>query len=119
MAFSVRETIYRIPEFYNPEHKEGLRDLVMVYKIHDSGDQDGLYTVTFKNNTVEVKDGAAEDYTVKMLMTANAYEALTKGIYSPESAFMTGDIRYIGNILAHEEMQKYLKIPKEAKIKNL
>ena len=119
MAFSVRDTIYSIPSFYRADHMEGLRDLVMVYKIHDSGDQDGEYTVTIRNNEIGVRDGAAENYTVRMLMTAKAYEAFTKGIFSPEVAFMTGDIRYIGNILAHEEMQKYLKIPKGTGIKYL
>ena len=115
MAFSVREHMEKICEYFDGSRTNGRR-LILVYKFHDSGENDGIYTIRIENDTCTLEEGEAADYTTKMILTAEGYERIVTGKMMVISAFWNGAIRYIGSTLGLEELQTYLDIPKDSGI---
>ena len=115
MAFSVREHLQKICEYFDSS-KANDRNLSLVYKIHDSGENDGVWTILINNCNCILETGEIPGYTAKMLMTAEAYERVVTGRMMLICAYWNGAIRYIGDTLAQEELQSYLTIPQDSGI---
>lgn len=111
MKMSVCEYLEKICDFFDPE-KAGNRRLVLVYKIHDSGENDGTWTIHIEGGKCELRQGEEADYNVKMLMTAETYERIVTGkLPLGYLSYVNGDVRYFGEMLGYEEMQTFLTIP--------
>lgn len=111
MEFRVRDYLQKISEYFDGS-KSGERRLVLVYKIHDSGKNDGVWTVHIENGKCELHEGEEENYDVKMLMTAETYQRIITGkLPLGYLSYQNGDVRYLGKMLGYEEMQTFLNIP--------
>lgn len=115
MAFSVIDNLQKICEYFDGSKTFGRR-LVLVYKIHDSGENDGVWTVRIEKYKCSIKQGEDTDYTVKMLMTAETYEQLVTGFLPVDLAYWQGGVRYTGQTLAQQEMMTYLNVPPDSGI---
>ena len=122
--YSVREYLERIPLYFDA-NKAGESCLVVVYEIHDSADNDGIWTVTVAEGKCTVSTGEPEigpgsepgRYDVKLYLTAEVYRRILNGSMEiSKTPYATGAVRFFGNQLAHQELNSYLTIPKEARI---
>ena len=114
--YKVETYLEKIPEFFNKE-KAANRTLTIVYEFHDSGDNDGAWTVAVSNGTCTLSKGAADDFDTLLYMTAEAYHrVLTGRLDITRLTYSTGAVRYFGNTLGHRELNEYLSIPKGAGI---
>ncbi len=111
MSFSVKEHLDKIVEYFDPE-KAGDNALTVVYVLHDSGENDGVWTVSIADGKIALTEGEAEHYDTKMRMTAEVYERIVKGwLDITRLAYLTGAVRYYGRSLGQQELQRYLTIP--------
>jgi len=112
--YNIEEYLEKIPEYFDSE-KAGDRKLVIVYEFHDSGDNDGAWTVTIADGKCSLIKGSAEDYDTLMYMTAEVYRRiLMSRLDYARLAYSTGAVRFFGNTLGHRELNAYLSIPKDA-----
>ncbi len=115
MEFNVREYLEKICDYFDKD-KAGERRLCLVYKIHDSGQNDGSWTVRIEDGICTLSEEDAGDCTLRMLMTAETYERMIHGRMMSVLAYLTGAVRYQGLMLAHEELQSCLTIPPDSGI---
>jgi len=114
--YKVEEYLNKIPDFFNAE-KAADRELTVIYKFHDSGDNDGAWTVTVAGGKCTVTKGEADKYDTLLYMTSESYRRILTGrLDFTRLAYSVGAIRFFGNTLGHRELNNYLKIPKEAGI---
>ena len=114
--YSVQAYLERIPQYFNAE-KAGARCLTVVYEIHDSGDNDGVWTVSIAGGQCTVVPGEPERYDVLLYLTAETYRRILTGqMEITKMPYATGAVRFFGNQLAHQELNAYLTIPKDAHI---
>jgi len=118
--YSVQEYLERIPQYLDA-NKAGESCLVVVYEIHDSADNDGIWTVTIAEGKCTVSAGEPkrepDRYDVKLYLTAEVYRRILNGSMEiSKTPYATGAVRFFGNQLAHQELNSYLTIPKEARI---
>jgi len=112
--YSVEEYLKRIPEYFDAK-KAGDNNLTVVYEIHDSGDNDGVWTVSIADGKCALTKGEAEHYTSKLYMTADSYRRIITGrLDFAKLTYSVGAIRYFGSTLGHRELNAYLTIPKKA-----
>lgn len=114
--FNVETYLNKIVEYFDPQ-KAPERKLVVVYEFHDSGKNDGAWTVTISNGTCVLTKGDTEDFDTRLYMTAEVYRRVMTGkIDFARLTYSVGAIRYFGNTLGHRELNSYLNIPKEARL---
>jgi len=114
--FDAEVYLRKIPEFFDPA-KAADRSLVIVYEFHDSGVNDGAWTVTIADGKCTLSKGEAENYETKMYMTADVYRRILMGrLDFARLAYSTGAVRFFGNSLGHRELNEYLTFPKNADI---
>ena len=114
--YNVETYLNKIVEYFDAE-KAGSRSLTVVYEFHDSGDNDGSWTVTIADGKCTLSKGAAEQCESRFYMTADTYRRILTGYLEiSKLTYSTGAIRFIGNTLAHRELNEYLTIPKNAGI---
>lgn len=112
--YSVSAYLERIPVYFDPA-KAPNRKMTVVYEIHDSGDRNGVWSVTVANGKCLLSKGEPERYDTKLYMTAEVYRrVLTGRLDISKLAYSTGAIRFYGNSLGHRELNAYLSIPKNA-----
>ena len=112
--FSVETYLRRIPEYFDPA-KAGDRALTVVYDFHDSGANDGAWTVKIGGGKCTLEKGEAGVPDSVFYMTAETYRRILTGkLDYSKLTYSTGAIRFFGNTLAHSEMNAYLTIPKDA-----
>ena len=117
--YSVETYLNKIPMYFDPAKAKDRR-LVVVYEFHDSGHNDGAWTVTIEDGKCTLTKGEAEEYESKFYMTADTYHRILTGqLDAVRLAYSVGAIRFFGNTIAHRELNSYLTIPKEARLASL
>ena len=93
------------------------RKFTLVYEFHDSGKNDGAWTVTVAVGKCTLTKGASDEYDTLIYMTVDTYRRILTGkLEHTRLAYSIGAVRYFGNTLTHSELNTYLKIPKTANI---
>jgi len=114
--YNVESYITKIPEYFDPAKADGAK-LIIVYEFHDSGKNDGAWTITIADGKCTLTKGEAESYNTLVYMTAETYRRILMGrLDFARLAYSTGAVRFFGNTLGHRELNEYLSIPKKAGI---
>jgi len=112
--FNVRSYLEKIPEYFDAG-KAADRKLTVVYEFHNSGDNDGAWTVTIADGKCSLSKGIADEYETLIYMTAESYSRIISGkLDYLRLAYSTGAVRYFGNTLGHRELNSYLSLPRDA-----
>ncbi|MCL2008629.1 MAG: hypothetical protein FWG77_11165 [Treponema sp.] len=114
--YIVENYLKKIPQFFD-RTKAKDRKLIIVYEFHDSGKNDGVWTIAIADGNCTLSKGEAVNYDTKLYMTADTYNRILSGrLDFTRLAYSTGAVRYFGSTLGHREMNAYLTIPKDANI---
>jgi len=112
--YNVETYLEKITEYFNAG-KAVDNKLTVVYEIHDSGDNDGVWTVKIADGKCLLSKGAVDEYDTLLYMTADTYRRILSGrLDFARLAYSTGAVRFFGNTLGHRELNEYLTIPKGA-----
>ena len=112
--FNVELYLELIPDYFDAG-KAADNELTVVYEIHDSGKNNGTWTVRIANGKCSLSKGAVDEYDSLLYMTADSYRRILSGkLDFARLAYSTGAIRFFGNTLGHRELNEYLTIPKGA-----
>lgn len=112
--FSVETYLAKIPEYFDPA-KAAAGKLTVVYEFHDSGVNDGAWTISVADGKCSLEKGEAERFDSKFYMTAETYRRILTGkLDYSKLTYSTGAIRFFGNTLAHRELNEYITLPKNA-----
>ena len=115
--YSVKEYLDKIPKYFDEGKVAEDRSLTVVYQIHDSGDNNGSWTVAIADKKCEITEGEAENFDTKLYMTAETYRRILTGrLDYVRLAYSTGAVRFYGNSLGHRELNSYVTIPQNAGI---
>jgi len=114
--YKVETYLQKIVKYFDPV-KAKSRKLIIVYEFHDSGENNGCWTISIADSKCTLMKGESEAYDTKLYMTADAYNRILSGrLDFARLAYSTGAIRYYGNTLGHRELNEYLSIPKEERL---
>jgi len=84
-----------LPSRFKPDKAAGIDVTVQINIIGPNG---GDWVVTIKNQKLEVKEGTHTSPTLELKMAKTDYMDLVNGKMSGEKAFLTGKLRFKGNI---------------------
>ncbi len=84
-----------LPSRFKPDKAGGIDVTV---QISITGSNGGDWVVTIKNQKLEVKEGTHPSPTLELKMAETDYMDLVNGKMSGEKAFLTGKLRFKGNI---------------------
>jgi putative sterol carrier protein len=84
-----------LPKRFKPDKALGIDVTV---QINITGPNGGDWTVTIKNQKLEVKEGTHPSPTLSLEMAETDYMDMVNGEMSGEKAFLTGKLRFKGNI---------------------
>ena len=84
-----------LPSRFKPEKAEGINVTV---QINIAGPNGGEWIVTLKDQKLEAKEGTYPSPTLELKMTEPDFMDLMNGKMSGEKAFLTGKLRFKGNI---------------------
>jgi putative sterol carrier protein len=73
-------------------------DIDVTVQINITGPNGGDWVVTIKNQKLDVKEGTHPSPTLELNMAETDYMDLVNGKMSGEKAFITGKLRFKGNI---------------------
>ena len=114
--YNVQTYLNKIVEYFDPE-KAKSHKLTIVYEFHDSGKNNGVWTVRIADGKCSLTEGEAEEYDTKLYMTSEAYHRMLTGLLDfNRLAYSVGAVRFFGNTLGHRELNSYLTIPKNANL---
>jgi putative sterol carrier protein len=114
--YNVKTYLDKIPQYFDAT-KAGERRLTVVYEIHDSGSNDGIWTVLVADGKCVLSEGEPERYDTWLYTTAEVYRRMLTGqMEITKLPYATGAVRFFGNSFGHHELNSYLTIPKEARI---
>jgi len=85
-----------LPSRFNSEKAKGV-DVTVQANI--TGPVNGAWTVTIKDQKLEVKEGVCPSPTMTLGMSSTDYMDLVNGKLSAEKAFFSGKIQFKGNIV--------------------
>jgi len=112
--YNVKDYLERIPKYFDAKRAAD-RELTVVYEFHDSGDNDGAWTITIADGNCSLSKGAADEYDTLLYLTAESYSRILSGkLDYLRLAYSTGAVRYFGNTLGHRELNSYLALPGDA-----
>lgn len=113
-SYRVEAYLGKIVEYFDAA-KAADRALTVVYEFHDSGTNDGAWTVSIAGGKCTLAKGEAEAYDSKFYMTAEVYRRILEGrLDISKLTYSTGAVRFFGNTLAHQELNSYISLPKGA-----
>jgi putative sterol carrier protein len=84
-----------LPARFKPDKAAGI-DVIVTVKI--TGPNGGDWVVRIKNQQLEVEEGTHSSPTLEVAMAETDYMDLVNGKMSGEKAFLTGKLRFKGNI---------------------
>ena len=84
-----------LPSRFNPEKAEGINVTV---QISITGSNGGDWVVKINNQKLEVEEGTHPSPTLELKMAETDYMDLINGKISGEKAFITGKLKFKGNI---------------------
>ena len=84
-----------LPSRFKPDKAAGIDVTV---QINLTGPNGGDWTVTIKNQKLQVKEGTHPSPTLALEMAEADYMDMVNGEMSGEKAFLTGKLRFKGNI---------------------
>jgi putative sterol carrier protein len=84
-----------LPSRFKPDKAA---DIDVTVQIKITGSNGGDWVVTIKNQQLEVKEGTHPSPTLTLEMSEADYMDLVNGNMSGEKAFLTGKLRFKGNI---------------------
>ena len=86
-----------LPEKFDSKKAEGV-DCVVQMKI--AGDNGGDWNITIKNQKISIKEGMHQSPTITVQMKDTVYVDMVNGKLGGERAFMTGKLKFKGNLAA-------------------
>ena len=92
---SCKQAFEEMPKRFNKEAAKGLN---AVYQFDLSGDGGGKWHVVIKDQTCEVKEGAAASPNITISMSAQDYLDMISGKLNGQMAFMSGRLRIAGDM---------------------
>ena len=92
-----------LPEKFDPEKAAGLSAVVQ-FKI--SGDNGGDWVLTITDGKLEITDGTVDGPNMTLIMKDKDYVDLVNGKLSGQKAFMTGKLKFKGDMNLGMKMQK-------------
>ena len=84
-----------LPTKFKPEKAEGVD---VVAQLNVSGPEGGNWTVTVKDQKLQVTEGVHESPNLTLKMSPNDFMDMVNGKLSAEKAFFTGRVQFKGNI---------------------
>jgi putative sterol carrier protein len=84
-----------LPARFKPDKAAGI-DVIVTVKI--TGSNGGDWVVRIKNLQLEVEEGTHPSPTLEVAMAETDYMDMVNGKMSGEKAFLTGKLRFKGNI---------------------
>lgn len=84
-----------LPQRFKPDKAEGIDVTV---QVNITGSNGGNWVVVIKNQQLNVKEGSYPSPTLELEMTETDFLDLINGRMSGEKAFLTGKLRFKGNI---------------------
>jgi len=112
--YKVETYLEKIPIYFDAK-KAADRKLTVVYEFHDSGDNNGAWTVSISDGKCLLSKGMPDNYDTLLYTTADAYRRILSGrLDFARLAYSTGAVRFFGNTLGHRELNACLTIPKNA-----
>jgi len=114
--YDVETYLGKIAEYFDSA-KAADRRLTVVYEFHDSGKNDGAWTVSIADGKCTVTKADTEHPDTRLYMTAETYRRILTGrLDFARLTYSTGAVRYFGNTLGHRELNGYIVLPKNAGI---
>ena len=92
-----------LPEKFDPEKAAGLAAVVQ-FKI--SGDNGGEWVLTIKDGKLDITNGTVDGPNMTLIMKDKDYVDLVNGKLSGQKAFMTGKLKFKGDMNLGMKMQK-------------
>lgn len=92
-----------LPEKFDPEKAAGLTAVVQ-FKI--TGDNGGEWVLTIRDQKLEIQDGTVEGPNMTLIMKDKDYVDLVNGKLSGQKAFMTGKLKFKGDMNLGMKLQK-------------
>ncbi len=90
-----KQAFQMMPSRFNKDAAKGLN---AIYQFDLSGDGGGKWHVIIKDQTCEVKEGAAASPNITISMTAQDYLDMLSGKLNGQMAFMSGKLRIAGDM---------------------
>ena len=92
-----------LPEKFDPEKAA---DLSAVVQFKISGDDGGQWVLTIKDKKLEVTEGTVDNPHMTLIMKDKDYVSLVTGKLSGQKAFMTGKLKFKGDMNLGMKLQK-------------
>ena len=92
-----------LPEKFDPDKAVDL-EAVVQFKI--SGDNGGEWVLTIKDQKLEITDGTVDNPNMTLIMKDKDYVSLVTGKLSGQKAFMTGKLKFKGDMNLGMKLQK-------------
>ena len=77
---------------------EKAKDIDVVAQINVSGSEGGCWTVTIRNQQLQVEEGISSSPILTLKMNQDDFMAMVNEKLSAEKAFFTGKVQFKGNI---------------------
>ena len=92
-----------LPEKFEPEKAADL-SAVVLFKI--SGDNGGEWVITIKDQKLEITDGTVDNPDMTLIMKDKDYVAMVNGKLSGQKAFMSGKLKFKGDMNLGMKLQQ-------------
>ncbi len=92
-----------LPEKFDPEKAA---DLSAVVQFKISGDNGGEWVLTIKDQKLEITDGTVDGPNMTLIMKDKDYVDLVNGKLSGQKAFMTGKLKFKGDMNLGMKLQE-------------
>jgi putative sterol carrier protein len=92
-----------LPEKFDPAKAA---DLTAVVQFKISGDNGGEWVLTIKDQKLEITDGKVDNPNMTLIMKDKDYVALVNGKLSGQKAFMSGKLKFKGDMNLGMKLQQ-------------